>query len=321
MNRFRTVVVLIILLLIVDAIANTPTVETVWQLFERGQVARAESLFTALQQHNPKTPVVVILQARLAESQFQPDQAIDVLEKGLETFGPNANLYFELGNAYSLKVATVSVFKKMGIAKKMKRMWRRAIRLNPQHGRAMLSLAQYYLLAPGFVGGDADSAEYYLTRLTSIEPKLAYMGRAVQQQKEKHFSKARIWLKKVLALDSTYAPAYLSLAFTYLQEEHKDSALAVLDQLLRIQPDNPFALNQKGRLLFEDGKLLAARDLFYRALKSDPYLVAAHFYLGRTYEEQESFVKAGEIYRYIMKTFPKHPLAKQAKQRLKKFTK
>ncbi len=301
--------------------AEVPTVETVWQMFEHGQVAHAESLLTEMDNLKPRPLIYFIIKARIAESQFQPDKAIAVLNNALDEFGPEANLYFELGNAYSLKIATVSVFKKLGTAKKMKGMWRRALKLNPQHDRAMLSLAQYYLLAPGFAGGDTDSAEYFLNQLQSINPKFAFMGRAIQEQKEKRFPQARQWLRKVIQMDSTYSPAYLSLAFTYLQEEKKDSALVVLDQLLRIQPDNPFALNQKGRLLFDSGKLLAARDLFYRALQSDPYLVAAHFYLGRTYEEQESYVKAGEIYRYIMKTFPKHPLAKQAKRRLKKFTK
>ncbi len=294
------------------------TVEQIWQMFERGQVARAESLFTHFPAEEQNTPAYWILQARLAASRFQPEEAIDILEKALQQVGPHADLYFELGNALSLNVAKVSVFKKMGVAKKMKRSWRRAIRLNPKHTRAMLSLAQYYLLAPGFAGGDADSAVYFIQQLERLDPKLAYMGQAIQAQKDKDIPRARALLQKVIQMDSTYSPAYLSLAFTYRREEQSDSALAVLDKLLAIEPDNPFALNQKGQILLEKGKLLAARDLFYQALKSDPYLVAATFYLAQTYEKQESYRKAGELYRQIIDHYPKHPLTKQAKQRLKK---
>ena len=314
----QPIFILTILLLWVGNSLADISVEEVWQLFERGEIARAESLFTSLSEAERQTPVYWILKARLAASRFQPEAAISILQKGLKEVGANADLYFELGNAYSLNVAKVSVFKKMGIAKKMKGSWRRAIRLNPNHGRAMLSLAQYYLLAPGFAGGDADSAAILLQQLARVNPKLSLMGRAIQAQKDKNVPLARQLLKQVIQMDSTYSPAYLSLAFTYRQEEMPDSALTVLDQLLSIEPQNPFALNQKGQILLNKGKILAARELFYLALKSDPYLVAAKFYLAQTYEKQESYKKAGEIYRDIITHYPKHPVTKQAKRRLKK---
>lgn len=66
----------------------------------------------------------------------------------------------------------------------------------------------------------------------------------------------------------------------YLRQEKWGEALNVLDQALKINPQNPFAWNQRGVAFRAQGKFKDARAAYEKALAIDPQYAKAHFNLG-----------------------------------------
>lgn len=64
------------------------------------------------------------------------------------------------------------------------------------------------------------------------------------------------------------------------QAGNYDAALAAWQDVLRLQPDNPFALANIGIVLTEQGRWAEARNLFIRVLEIQPNNAEAHYGLG-----------------------------------------
>ena len=79
------------------------------------------------------------------------------------------------------------------------------------------------------------------------------------------------------SLPSRYAHALLEY-----REGHLDKALAIIDTLLAEKPDDPFFLEMKGQMLFENGRLKEALPVFEQAVKAMPRAEQIRLLLART---------------------------------------
>ncbi len=87
------------------------------------------------------------------------DDAINYLDAAIEGDENNHLYYNMLGNAYGMKAQNSGLFKAAFAAPKAKSNWEKALELKPDYLRAKQALFQYYLRAPGIMGGDDDKAK------------------------------------------------------------------------------------------------------------------------------------------------------------------
>src|SRR5207253_9653669 len=87
-----------------------------------------------------------------------PEKAATLLEKAVAESPNNAEAHYLLGSAYGSMAQHASIFGQPGLAKKTHDEFERAVQRDPNLIDARLGLIEYYMLAPGFMGGDREKA-------------------------------------------------------------------------------------------------------------------------------------------------------------------
>ena len=82
-----------------------------------------------------------------------------MLEKAFNAQPSNADYALWLGRAYGRRAETSGPFTAPGFASKARQYFEKAARLNPRNLEALSDLFEYYLEAPGFLGGGMDKAQ------------------------------------------------------------------------------------------------------------------------------------------------------------------
>jgi len=103
--------------------------------------------------------------------------AISDFEKVVKIEPDNSEYYRWLGHAYGLQAEQTSWFKAIGLAKKTRISFEKAVELDPENINALVDLREFYKQAPGFLGGGKDKADL-------ITEKLKALGHNVDQEKE-----------------------------------------------------------------------------------------------------------------------------------------
>ena len=85
-------------------------------------------------------------------------KASDILEQAVRQSPSDFELHLWLGRAYGRRAETSSFFTAPGLAVKSRRSFEQAVALNPKSREAGGDLLDYYLGAPGFLGGGIDKA-------------------------------------------------------------------------------------------------------------------------------------------------------------------
>lgn len=81
-----------------------------------------------------------------------------------------ADLHVWLGRAAGRHAERASWFRAMGLAKKTRRAFEMAVELEPAHAEGLAALIDYYVSAPGIVGGGVDKAVPLAERLEKAAP-------------------------------------------------------------------------------------------------------------------------------------------------------
>ena len=103
-------------------------------------------------------------------------RSAEAMEKAVSAEPANAEFALWLGRAYGRRAESASPFTAPGLALKARQYFEKAVQLDPRYVEAFSDLFEYYLEAPGFLGGGMDKAEATAVRigqLTGREPRCA----------------------------------------------------------------------------------------------------------------------------------------------------
>ncbi len=143
-----------------------------------------------------------------------------------------------LGRAYGKRAETGNPLLAPGLASKARVAFERAVELDPKNGDALSDLFDYYLDAPGFLGGGYDRAMSVAERTTSFDPAQGYFEKAKLAQKRKEFQAAEDHLRRAINIAPKEVGHVIALArFLATQGRNKESDAVFLDA----QTKNPNA--------------------------------------------------------------------------------
>lgn len=248
--------------------------------------------------------------ARAALQRDDNEKAAELFEQAIKLAPKIADYHYYLGAAYGELAQKASLFSKAGLAKKCKAAFERAVELDPNHVDARLALIDYYLMAPGFLGGDPDKAmaeAAEIKKRNNVEGHRAYARIYTRQEKN---DLARKELVDAVRENPGSARAHYLLAGVLINEKNYAEATRELEAALRLDPAYMPAHYRLGAAAalsgsdFARGEASLRKYLGYKPAPNEPGIAFAWYYLGMIQEKSGRKADAKASYAAAKKLAP-----------------
>jgi tetratricopeptide (TPR) repeat protein len=231
------------------------------------------------------------------------DAGIPACEKAV-SLAPNNGLYhLWLGRIYGEKADRSNFLKATGLAKKVRTEFERAVELAPDNAAVRTDLAEFYLEAPGIVGGGKEKARAQAALLAPLDPAIAHWVSARIAEKDRDFATAESEYRNAIDASHGGAFAWLNLAGFYRHTNRLDEMEQALHTMESRPLDRPGALVDGAGLLLRTGRdypmaiRLLRRYIDSSTSVEEAPVFKAHYMLGELLEKQGDRPAAAEEYR------------------------
>ena len=209
----------------------SPDLARAEELYQRTEYGRAIDALQALEGRGAAADAL-LGKAFFMDGQYK--QAVANLEKAIGQDSLNSEYHDWLGRAYGRLAEQSSFMSALGYAKKTVRAFERAVELDPSNLEALSDVFEYYLQAPGMVGGGLDKAENIARRFAGVNAAEYHWARARLAEKRRDFETAEREFRAALAADPNEVGRALDLAaFLSSRGRYGES-----DALFRAAEDN-----------------------------------------------------------------------------------
>jgi tetratricopeptide (TPR) repeat protein len=183
-------------------------------------------------------------------------KASDYLQKATEA-QPNSSEYMDwLGRAYGRRAETSNPLTAPGLASKARQAFERAVQLDPKNSEGLSDLFDYYLNAPGFLGGGYEKAAALADKVTAIDPAEGYSEKARLAQKRKEYQNAEQHLRQAVAAAPHEVGHLITLAKFLATEGRTRESDAVLQQAQQVDSNSPRIWFARADLLIQEKRNL-----------------------------------------------------------------
>jgi cytochrome c-type biogenesis protein CcmH/NrfG len=142
--------------------------------------------------------------------------------------------------------------------------------LNPKNIEALNDLLEYYLEAPGFMGGGMEKAKATVARISQADQGEGQWAQSKLDEKHKEMASAEEHLRRALELNPQKAGRFIDLARFLAKQGRFQESDQNFAHAERIAPDNPKLLYERADVYIKSGRNL---DLAKNLLKQ--YLSAS----------------------------------------------
>jgi len=249
------------------------------------------------------------------------DRGIPACERARALDPSNSFYSLWLGRIYGEKAARVGFLSATGLAKKVRTNFERAVELDPKNWEARTDLAEFYVEAPGIVGGGRDKARAEADAIMPLNPGLAHWVAARIAEKEKDPAGAERELRGEIAASHSGARGWLDLASFLRHANRLDEMDQALIHLESAPIDHPAALVDGAGMILRTGRNLPLGvRLLHRYLANGPVEEApafrVHDLLGEFLERQGDRAAALEQYRAALQLAHSYARAQEDLKRL-----
>ena len=198
-----------------------------------------------------------------------------------------------------------------------------AVRLNPKSVDARDDLADFYLEAPGIVGGGKDKAEAQAQEIAKVNPAEADRVRARIAEQKKDYGTAENDYRVEIQASGGQAGAWLNLARFYGHHGRLDEMDDAIRHATDPKMNRPDLLMGGAEVLINashnlpQAELLLRRYLSSGATVEDAPVFKAQYLLGTILERAGDKQAAGEQYREALSLAKNFSPAREALKRLK----
>jgi len=194
-------------------------------------------------------------------------KATEALEKALALDPNNSEINLWLGRAYGRRAETSNPLSAPGHASKARQHFERSAQLNPDNLEAQSDLFEYYLEAPGFLGGGLDKAAATARQMARINPSEGYWALSKLDEKRKQFDSAEDHLRRAIEAAPHQVGRLLDLARLLTKQGRYSEADLSIAQAIQIAPDSPGVIFAQADMYIKGKRNLdVARELLKRYL-------------------------------------------------------
>jgi tetratricopeptide (TPR) repeat protein len=195
---------------------------------------------TALKAPEGAKELQLLGQCYFMDGQYK--KAVEVLEKAVALAPNDSDIQTWLGRAYGRRAETSFPIAAMGYAAHSRQAFERAVQLNPANREALGDLFEFYVEAPGMVGGGVDRAKKLLPVIAQNDPAELSYARARIAEKDKNFEAAEAQLRRGVEMSPQQVGRLLDLAKFLYKQGRFDEAETYFRQAEKVAPDSPRVL-------------------------------------------------------------------------------
>jgi tetratricopeptide (TPR) repeat protein len=291
------------------------------RLFDAKRYDEARASLEAAVRADPRDARAAFYLGRIALVEGNGEKGAEWLERAIKLDGARSAYHHWLGRAYSRQALRAGKLKQARLAGRIRESFQRAVALDPDNLDARFDLLQYYVIAPGFMGGSTSKAREQaaeIRRRNAFRGHLAYGAIAADGKDD---AGAERELAAAVAQFPDSAAGVYALGAHYARLKQWDKAFDLFEHRARERKDGP-SLYYIGRLAALSGERLdrgveALRAyLARRPGDTDPSLASAHYRLGLIYERQEKRDLARQEFATTVQLDPRQTEAKEALKRV-----
>ena len=212
--------------------------ETLGKAEELYKHTEYEASLALLDQHSYNSPTNFLI-GRNYFMMGDFKKATDYFLKATSGNPTNSEYMDWLGRTYGKRAETSNPLSAPGYASKARQAFEKAVELDGKNSEALSDLFDYYLEAPGFLGGGYDKAQAVAERIAAVDPPEGYYVKAQLDKKRKEFGAAEQHFRKAVAVAPQEVGHLITLA-KFLADQGRDKESdAVFQQAERVKPDAP----------------------------------------------------------------------------------
>ena len=201
------------------------------------------------------------------------DAGIPACEKAIAVDPGNGLYHLWLGRIYGEKADHSGFLSAAGLAKKVRTEFERAVELSPENWEARTDLAEFYMEAPGIVGGGKDKALAQAEQLAKLNPAMAHWVQARLAEKNKDSAGAEKEYRAAIEASQGGARAWLNLAGFYRHTDRLDEMEQALRTMETRPPDHSAALPDGAGMLLKSGRDLPMATRLARRYRSSTDMI------------------------------------------------
>jgi tetratricopeptide (TPR) repeat protein len=250
------------------------------------------------------------------------DRGISACEKAITLDPSNSRYHMWMGRIYGEKANDVIFFKAASLAGKVRNEFEAAVRLDPNNVDARSDLGEFYLEAPGIVGGGRDKSEAQARALAALDPAKAHYLYGRIAEKKKDPAAAEKEYRAAIEASHGSALTWFNLALFFRHQQRWDDMEGAIQHAVSAQVDRPEIIMESGEVLLRSGRNFPAAVQYlrrYLALNSkveEAPAFKAHYLLGTALEKQGDKQAAAQEYRAALSLAKDFSSAQEALDRL-----
>ena len=202
-------------------------------------------------------------------------EAVKQAEQCVATQANNAGCHLVLGKALGSKAMNGGMMSAMGYVGTIRDSFKKAVELDPRNLDARFSLLQFYMMAPGIMGGGSSKAEALATQTAAVNADAGKLMQSMLALSDGKLAKAEA--DAVAAhpgadddLQEQQEAQLVNVAFKFMQEKKFADADRVFRDTLKRYPDSDNSHYGIARVQQEQGKHREALAVYEQVLVKMP---------------------------------------------------
>jgi tetratricopeptide (TPR) repeat protein len=247
------------------AAAAPPQLERAQELYQRTDYDAALKLLLPAQKDAATYHLIGICYYM----QGDPKRASDYFEKAVALKPGESDYSLWLGRAFGRRAETSSFLTAPGYAARARDNFETAVRLNPRNLEAVSDLFEYYLDAPGLLGGGLDKAAALALRMGEADQAEGHWALARVAEKRKELRTAEDQFRRAVDLAPRQAGRMIDLARFLAKAGRYQESDEAFRRAESVAPDSPKVMFAQASTYITTGRHLdRAKTLLKRYLQA-----------------------------------------------------
>jgi tetratricopeptide (TPR) repeat protein len=196
------------------------------ELIEAGHWKRARALVERRLREAPEDPNAIYLSSQIRNAFGDRTSPLGLAEKAVRLDGGVARYHRQLAEVQGVMAQHAGVFQQVVLARRFRKEIEAALGLDPQDVQSRRDLLEFYLLAPGLLGGEEKTAETAAQQIAAIDAAEGFLAQARIAEFRKDPAQVEALLRRAAEVRPPKYKAMVALALLYTTPERRNEAAA-----------------------------------------------------------------------------------------------